>query len=154
MSRAASREPGNDRRHEVIPEPHEYLSFLMGVDAIADDDLTNLGVKILERHGSAARGLLVPASSLSPYSALVRERLSPGFWNEIVGRQGILFIFKLTDGTIREFALSEATSSEISQLCSSLNDDPIEKTSDLPRYLSGNLFYKDLIAALYTSEPR
>lgn len=138
----------------MIPEPHEYLSFLMGVDAIADEDLTNLGVKILERHGSAARGLLVPASSLSPYSALVRERLSPGFWNEIVGRQGILFIFKLADGTVREFALSEATSSEISQLCSSLNDDPIEKTSDLPRYLSGNLFYKDLIAALYTSEPR
>lgn len=138
----------------MVPEPHEYLSFLMGVDAIADDDLTDLGVKILERHGSAARGLLVPASSLSPYSALVRERLSPGFWNEIVGRQGILFIFKLTDGTVREFALSEATSSEISQLCSSLNDDPIEKTSDLPRYLSGNLFYKDLIAALYTSEPR
>ena len=94
----------------MIPEQHEYLSFLMGVDAIADDDLTNLGVKILERHGSAARGLLVPASSLSPYSALVCAQLSPGFWNEIVGCQGILFIFKLPDGTVKEFTLSEATS--------------------------------------------
>ena len=126
----------------------------MGADAITDDDLTNLGVKILERYASAARGLLVPAASLSLYSALVRERLSAGFWNEIVGRQEILFIFKLPDGTVREVALSEATSSEIAQLCSSLNGDPIEKTSDLPRYLSGNPLYGELIAAFYASESR
>ena len=126
----------------------------MGADAITDDELTNLGVKILERYGSAARGLLVPAASLSLYSALVRERLSAGFWNEIVGSQQILFIFKLPDGTVSEVALSEATSSEIAQLCSSLNGDPIEKTSDLPRYLSGNLLYGELIAAFYASESR
>lgn len=30
----------------MIPEPHEYLSFPMGADAIADQDLTSLGVKI------------------------------------------------------------------------------------------------------------
>ena len=138
----------------MIPEAHEHLSFLMGADAITDDELTNLGVKILERYGSAARGLLVPAASLSLYSALVRERLTAGFWNEIVGRQQILFIFKLPDGTVSEVALSEATSSEIAQLCSSLNGDPIEKTSDLPRYLSGNLLYGELIAAFYASESR
>jgi hypothetical protein len=80
----------------------------MGADAITDDDLTNLGVKILERYGSSSRGLLVPAASLSLYSALVRDRLSAGFWNEIVGRHEILFIFKLADSTVREVALSEA----------------------------------------------
>ena len=60
----------------MIPDPHEYLSFLMGVDAITDADLTTMGITILERHGSTARGLLVPAASLPRYSALVRERLS------------------------------------------------------------------------------
>ena len=114
----------------MIPEAHEHLSFLMGADAITDDDLTNLGVKILERYGSASRGLLVPAASLSLYSALVRERLSAGFWNEIVGRQEILFIFKLPNGTVRE----------------------VEQTSNLPRYLSGNPLYGELIAAFYASE--
>jgi len=93
-------------------------------------------------------------ASLSLYSALVRERLSAGFWNEIVGRQKILFIFKLPDGTVREVMLSEATSSEIAELCSSLNGDPIEQTSNLPRYLSGNPFYGELIAAFYASELR
>jgi hypothetical protein len=147
-------EPGSNRGYAVIPEAHEHLSFLMGADAITDDDLTNLGVKILERYGSASRGLLVPAASLSLYLALVRERLSAGFWNEIVGRQEILFIFKLPDGTVREVALSEATSSEIAELCSSLNGDPIEETSNLPRYLSGNPLYGELIAAFYASESR
>lgn len=138
----------------MIPEPHEYLSFLMGVAEITDADLTDLGVTILERHGAAARGLLVPAASLPRYSALVGERLSPGFWNEIVGHQEILFIFKLADGTLRQIAYSQATSSQIARLCSSLNDDPIETTSDVPRYLAGNPLYRDLIAAFYPVDRR
>lgn len=138
----------------MIPDPHEYLSFLMGVEAITDADLTTMGVTILERHGSAARGLLVPAASLPRYSALVRERLKRGFWNEIVGDQEILFIFKLADGTLREIAFSEASSSQIAQLCSSLNGDPIEKTSDVPRYLAGNPLYRELIAASHAGAPR
>jgi hypothetical protein len=131
----------------VIPEPDEYLSFLMGVDAITDADLTDVGVTILERYGAAARGLLVPAASLPRYTALVRDGLIPGFWNEIVGHQEILFIFKLADGAVREIAHSEGTSPEIAQLCSLLNGDPIEKTSDVPRYLAGNPLYRELIAA-------
>ncbi|HEY5182185.1 MAG TPA: hypothetical protein VIJ07_20845, partial [Dermatophilaceae bacterium] len=69
----------------MIPASHEYLSFLMGVGAITDDTLTGIGVKVPEQHRTAARELLVPAGSLSSYTTLVRERLSPGFWNEIVG---------------------------------------------------------------------
>ena len=138
----------------MIPDPHEYLSFLMGVEAITDADLTTMGVTILEQHGSAARGLLVPAAGLPRYSALVRQRLKRGFWNEIVGDQEILFIFKLADGTVKETTLSEATSSQIAQLCSSLNGDPIEKTSDVPRYLAGNPLYRELIAASHARAPR
>jgi hypothetical protein len=133
----------------MIPGPHEYLSFLMGAGAIGDEELTNLGIKILQGAGSAFRGLLIPASSGAGYKELVREKMTPGFWNDIVGREEILFIFKLADGTVRELAFSEASRSEIAQLCSSLNKDPIEKTSDLPRYLAGNPFYRELIAAFH-----
>ena len=133
----------------MIPGPHEYLSFLMGADAIADDELTHLGIDVLQGAGSPFRGLLIPEESLAAYRALVRQKITPGFWNDIVGRQHVLFIFKLADGTIRELALSEATRSEIAQLCSSLNKDPIEKTSDMPRYLAGNRFYRELIDAFH-----
>jgi hypothetical protein len=136
----------------VIPEPHEYLSFLMGVTAITDADLTDLGVTILERHGAAARALLVPAASLPGYSAMVGEKLSPGFWNEVVGQREIFFIFKLADGTLRHLSYSQATASQIARLCSSLNADPIETTSDVPRYLAGNPLYQDLIAAFHTDD--
>jgi len=137
----------------VIPASHEYLSFLMGVSAITDDALTAIGVKVLERHRAAARELLVPAASLSSYTTLVRERLSPGFWNEIVGCQEIFFIFKLADGTVVEFTLSEATAPQIARLCSSLNGDPLEKTSNVLGYLAGNSLYRDLIAASYRGRP-
>ena len=79
----------------------------------------------------------------------MREKITAGFWNDIVGREEIFFIFKLADGTLREAALSEATRYEIAQLCSSLNKDPIEKTSDLPRYLARNRSYRELIAAFH-----
>ena len=133
----------------MIPGPHEYLSFLMGADAIADNELTHLGINVLQGAGSPFRGLLIPESSLVAYRALVGRKITPGFWNDIVGRQDVFFIFKLADGTIRELALSDATRREIAQLCSSLNKDPIEKTSDLPRYLSGNPFYRELIDAFH-----
>lgn len=134
----------------MIPEPDEYLSFLMGADAIADHGLSDLGVKILSGAGTPFRGLLIPRGSLSSYRALVREKLTPGYWNDILGRQDILFVFKLGDRTIRELTLSEATRAEIARLCSSLNKDPIEKTSDLPRYLAGNSFYRELVEAFHS----
>ena len=37
----------------MIPEPHEHLSFLMSATAISDNELTDLGVKILQGAGSA-----------------------------------------------------------------------------------------------------
>lgn len=133
----------------MIPEPHDYISFLMGADAISDEELADLGVTILKGAGTPFRGLLVPGGSLPAYKALIREKLTPGFWNDILGRHEVLFVFKLKDGSVRELALSDATRPEIARLCSSLNNDPIEKTSDMPRYLAGNPFYREAIDAFH-----
>ena len=105
----------------------------MGADAIQDGELTALGVTLLRGSGSPLRGLLVPSGSLAAYRKLVREKLTPGYWNDIVERREVIFIFKLADGTVKELTPSGADRSEIAQLCSSLTQDPIEKTSDLPR---------------------
>jgi hypothetical protein len=137
----------------VIPGPDEYLSFLMGAEAIGDEELVDLGITILQGAGSAFRGLLIPQESLRAYRALVRRKITPGFWNDTVGRREVFFIFKLGDGTLRELALSEATRLEIAQLCSSLNKDPVEKTADMPQYLAGNPFYREVVAAFH-SAPR
>jgi len=129
----------------VIPRADECLSFLMGAQAISDEELIRLGIEIVERIGSGIRELLVPDRSLQAYRDLIRIKLSAGFWNETVGRSKIFFQFKLEDGTLREFAYSAANREEIARLCSKLNRDPLEKTSDIPRYLAGNPFYRDLM---------
>jgi hypothetical protein len=73
----------------AIPGPHGYLSFLMGADAIADDELTDLGVEFLQGPGSAFRGILIPANRVSAYKAPMRLKITPCFWNDIVGHQEI-----------------------------------------------------------------
>ena len=133
----------------MIPRAHDFLSFLMGADAISDHELTDLGVEILKGASTSFRGLLVPGGSVPAYKALIREKLTPGFWNDLLGRHQILFIFKLKDSSVRELVLSDATRAEIARLCSSLNNEPIEKTSDMLRYLAGNPFYLEAIEAFY-----
>ncbi len=88
--------------------------------------------------------LLIPGLRLSAYKALIRERMKRGFWNEMVGRDEMIFLFKLSDGTLKEMHYSEKTRDEIARLCTDLNKDPIERTSDMPRYLAGNPFYREV----------
>ena len=128
----------------MIPEPGEYLSFLMAAPDISDDELTRMGVRILETVGTGIRGLLIPSRSLPEYKALIREKLKSGFWSEMVGREEMHFVFKLSDGTLKELRYSAETRDEIARLCTEMNKDPIGRTSDMPRYLAANPFYRDV----------
>lgn len=131
----------------MVPRTGESLSFLMGAEAISDAELADLGVAIARRFESGVRGLVVPDESLASYRALIRRKLQAGFWNETVGRREIFFQFKLEDGTLTELAYSPASRSEIARLCARLNGEPLEKTSNVARYLAGNPFYRELMLA-------
>ncbi len=133
----------------MISGPDEYLSFLMAAPDISDDELHGLGVRIVETVGPQIRGLLIPSQSLPEYKSLIRERLKRGFWSEMVGREEMHFLFKLSDGMLKELRYSAETRDEIAGLCTELNDDPIEETSDMPRYLAGNPFYRDVAVQFY-----
>ncbi len=133
----------------MIPDNDEYLSLLMGAPGISDVDLESLGIEILQRFGSEVRGLRVPGACVDGYRQLVRRRMSSGFWNDLVGRDAICFLFKLADGTVKEFTLSEANKDEIAALCAALNGDPIEKTGDIPRYFASHPFYRDAMVTFH-----
>ncbi len=136
----------------MIPKADEYLSYLMGAKAITDDDLGKIGVSIVQRFGPENRGLLMPVASLDRYKELIRQKLTPGYWNEVVGQQTIVFLFRMSDGSTRELILSDATRKQIAELCTAFNKDPIEKTSDVPRYLAGNQFYSELMTAFHGAD--
>ncbi|MDA1079802.1 MAG: hypothetical protein O2840_03915 [bacterium] len=124
-----------------------YKSVLMGASLIADAELADLDIRISHRAESGTRKLLIPAKSLEQYKALVRVKLENGFWNDFVGEDLIYFIFKMPDGEINEFVYDEEDRLTIAKLCTELNHDPIEKTSDLLNYLAENDFYTTVVGA-------
>jgi hypothetical protein len=120
-----------------------YKSVLMGADKISDLELEYLGIDIVERKESGTRNIIIPLETIEEYKQLVKEKLDKGFWNDIVGEDLIHFIFKMPDGGVVEFVYKEEDRLEIAELCSQLNGDSIEKTSDLLNYIGENEFYTD-----------
>ena len=133
----------------MIPPTGDYLSFLMGAPNISDEELSKLSISVVETTNGGSRCLLIPQDCVQAYKELIQAELEPGYWNELVGRDAIVFLFKLVDGTLKEFTYSAATRVEIAHLCSELNDDPIKETSDIPGYLARNTFYRELMVAHY-----
>lgn len=87
----------------------------MGADKIQDKELKVLNIEIVETTESGSRKLKIPKEHLSEYIELKKNKLAEGFWNEIVGADEILFIFKFKDGSVKEYKLSPDNESEISE---------------------------------------
>jgi len=127
----------------------EYrLSYLMGAKQITDEELTELGITIA-RKGGNSRMLKIPEEAVIGYIELIKTKLTNGFWNEIIGVNEILFIFKLSDGAIKEYVLSTANEREIDKLCAELNNEPPGKTGNVYKYISENDFYHDFMLEHY-----
>lgn len=122
----------------------------MGAENIQDDQLTALGVEIVEKDSDGDRKLKIPSEKLPQYINLIKTGLTPGFWNESVGAEEIIFIFKFEDGAIKEYKLSPENEKEISELCSQFNGDPLEKTANVYKYISGNAFYRGFMMEHYS----
>lgn len=129
-----------------------YLSYLMGAEAIQDQELEALNIDITSKTESGSRLLKIPQESLFPYIEHIKAKLNKGFWNEIIGSEEILFIFKLSDGTIKEYKLSSLNEAEIDQLCAELNNEPPDKTANVYKYISKNDFYHDFMLKHYSDQ--
>ena len=126
---------------------NEFISFLIGT-SIPEKKLREMGIKIIEGNKSSFK-LVINNSNVSDYLDLIKLELSPGYWNEIIGKNTIFIVFKLYDGSIKEIKYSKENKKEIAELFSELNNDPIEKTSNVLKYLSGNSYYKTFIEENY-----
>lgn len=125
------------------------LSFLMGGDGISDDELEMFGVRIIQKNPSGNRALEIPEEALPQYVGLIKAKLVPGFWNEIVGEKEILFIFKFKDGSIKDQVLSPENEGENDELCAEFNNEPPGKTHNVYKYISENKFYHDFMLEHY-----
>ena len=126
-----------------------YLSFLMGAPTITNNDLRILNINIERQDSDGDRSLKIPKANLVKYIELVKTKLSAGFWNEIVGAEEIIFIFKSKDSSIEEYRLSPENEKEIGKLCSKFNGDPEEKTANVYKYIADNKLYQDFMLEHY-----
>lgn len=126
-----------------------YLSYLMGAEKINDQELLDLGVKIKDTTESGSRKLVIPAEKLDLYLKLIEKKLTDGFWNEVVGSDRIIFVFKLKNGEIKRYVLSPDNEREIDDLCAKLNSEPPDKTANVYKYISENDFYHDFMVEHY-----
>ncbi len=127
-----------------------YLSYLMGAEKIEDKELEDLNIKIENKDSDGDRSIKIPEEKLSQYIELVKNKLTEGFWNEIIGEKEILFIFKFKNGNIKEYKLSPENEQEIDKLCAEFNNEPPEKTANVYKYISDNKFYHDFMVEHYS----
>ncbi len=135
---------------EVIPVVKStnidtYRSFLMGNSNISEEDLSDIGVRIVSKSDSGAFKVEIPKENYSKYQELIREKLDEGYWNEVVGNE-IWFLFKDKNGVKEEYVLDwEKNREEIAKKCSEFNKDDISKTMNLYKYLADNDFYTTIL---------
>ena len=121
----------------------------MGAPKITDEELQSVGIEIVSRADSGSRRLKIPSEKIDEYRKLVIEKLGLGFWNEYLDEKNIHLIFKSTNGDIQEYLLSPDNEKEISKLCSAFNGDPVEKTSNVYKYIFENEFYSGIMEKYY-----
>jgi len=127
-----------------------YLSYLVGAGKIEDKELEDLDIKIEDRDTDSDRSFKIPEDKLPQYIELVKNKLTEGFWNEIIGEKEILFIFKFKDGNIKEYELSPENEQEIDKLCAEFNNESPDKTANVYKYISDNKFYHDFMLEHYS----
>src|SRR3989344_9054928 len=130
-------------------EKETYLSYLMGAKAITDQDLTDLGIEIVEKTESGSRKLKILKNKIENYKNLIKEKITPGFWNEFLDENGVHFIFKLKNGDVRKYILSPENEREVDKLCAELNNESPDKTANVYKYISENDFYHDFMVKHY-----
>lgn len=122
----------------------------MGAENIEDKELESLDIKIEDRTSDGDRMLKIPEEKLLQYIELIKNKLTNGFWNEMIGAEEILFIFKFNDGNIKEYELSPENEQEIDKLCAEFNNEPPNKNTNVYKYISDNKFYHDFMIEHYS----
>jgi len=118
-------------------------SYLMGAEKISDDDLIDLGIKIIEKKKDGDRKIEIPEENLSKYEKLIESKLTKGFWNEYIA-DNIVFMFKHKNNTFEKIILSKETKERIDKLAAKFIGEEWKKSNPLT-WLAENSFYTDII---------
>lgn len=128
-----------------------YLSYLMVAGDITDQDLLKLNIKIQNR-AEDSRMITIPSDQLDKYCNLIKNKLTSGFWNEVIGQDKIVFIFKFKDGEVKQFILTDQNEAEIDNLCARFMNEPTTQSANVYKFLAENEFYHDFMLKNYSDK--
>lgn len=143
--------------YQTVTDPSVYVrfklkqpikSFLMGVDGI-DDELTNHGFEF-EKTESGNYKVIIPEDKTEEYERFVEERMKPGFWNEYINGNEIVFIFKDKVGQVSHYIYSEENEEQLLNLTEEYFGSRFES---IEKMLAGNDWYTQTYLLAWTTTP-
>ncbi len=115
-----------------------YYSFVMGVGSEIDS-LRERGF-IVEQFGDNY-GVAFQREKADEWEQFVSRHLEPGYWNEYISDDGVIFLFNLEDG-IKRFDVKGYQNDEVLSLCEKLCECRFSSIRDM---LKENHYYSDKI---------
>ncbi|MAZ67707.1 hypothetical protein CL652_02985 [bacterium] len=138
----------------VNDDPNEARSFIMGEKNISEKDINAVGGEIVEATKNGFLCVRFPKSSAKAFEELIVEKMEPGFWNEYLTDDEVVFIFKHKDSSVERLVLSEETDAAIVELGNKFNDD--EPTDESAwAWLANNSWYAPIVpkVRVFTTRP-
>ncbi len=133
-------------KFKLIDEPKSYL---MGVGDVGNE-LKEIGVTISDLSDSGSYRLIIPKTKLSNYEDFIKTALKPGFWNEYINGDQVVFIFKSKDESIIRYELSKENEKLILDLCRDYASADFESIESM---LYGNDWYRPTYILAWTTTP-
>lgn len=121
-----------------------YRSYLMGAEDVSDEELNNLEISVVESLEGGSRKIEIPRGNLDVYWKLLEEKLTPGFWNEVVG-EDIIFLFKHKDGKIEKLELTTESEKKIDELAKEFSGVDNNSAETVWGWLANNDWYTDFV---------
>jgi 23S rRNA-/tRNA-specific pseudouridylate synthase len=106
-----SRDMSQDKR----TKSSTCISYIVGFEANLEEKLGSF-CRIIESDEEHI-ALEFHAEKKSHFVAVITEFLKPGYWNEYICKDEIVFIFKDVSGTVNTFRLEEKNKKEVTKLC-------------------------------------
>lgn len=101
--------------------------------------LADKGFKIADDGGNYT--VAFPEENRSIWEDFISQHLEPGYWNEYLTENSVIFLFHLDEG-LKRYEVRNFSNDEVLFLCEKLCEC---KFDSLKHMLTGNHYYRDII---------
>ena len=133
--------------HRVCnPNPDMARTYIMGQKNITKNDIESLGGKVESVTDKGYLCVEFPITKTAEFEKIISEKMEPGFWNEYMTNEKVVFIFKYKDGKLERFELDDENAHKICVIGNQFNDDPEPRADETAwQWLENNSWYAPIV---------